>query len=83
VAISLYEKALSYRTNHGQASDNTPDTILEVSIWLKLIKYHYDSYQDSKLKAQLDVLDVLLKKLGNNKQAQEALAETLYYRGKS
>ncbi|KAG0763113.1 hypothetical protein G6F57_008151 [Rhizopus arrhizus] len=81
VAISLYEKALSYRTNHGQASDNTPDTILEVSIRLKLIKDHYDSYQDSKLKAQLDVLDVLLKKFSNNKQAQEALAETLYYRG--
>ncbi|KAI9279096.1 hypothetical protein BY458DRAFT_564755 [Sporodiniella umbellata] len=81
LATAFYEKALPYRTSHDQASDSSPDTLLEITTRVKLLKHYYETYQDDRLLDQLDTLDSLLKKLGDTKPVQESASDSLYYRG--
>lgn len=80
-AISLYEDALRYKAINDQTADNAPDALLEVNIRSKLVKTYYESYQDKKLETQLNMLEKLLKKLGESRETKEATADLLYYKG--
>ncbi|RCI03176.1 hypothetical protein CU098_006814 [Rhizopus stolonifer] len=81
-AIMFYEKALFHKEDHNQiVNDNVTNALLEVSIRLKFIRSYYITYQDFKIKEQMDALEFLFDEIPDSKQLDENKAELLYYKG--